>query len=342
MGVNKMNIIKNRFLYLALSFIVIAIGVSFMVYNNSQGKGFFNYDIQFTGGTSFEVNIGKDFKNDDITNIIKETLKIDNASVQKIGKDTSVNVKMRSLTPEESSTFKDAIIKKYGISEKDISSRNISATISTEMRNKSIIAVAVSCIFMLIYVSLRFKDIRIGASSILSLLHDSLVVLAFYAIFRIPLNEAFIAAILTIIGYSINATIVIFDRLREIKRKSGGTKTNEELVNISVNESLRRSIFTSLTTFFTVMGLYIFGVESVKIFALPIAIGIICGTYSSVFLSGSIWYILSSKKVAIAGEHRKYKNKTNNENSEHKDNINKITKGKKRLEKENRRREREN
>ena len=148
---------------------------------------------------------------------------------------------------------------------------------------------------MLIYVSFRFKNFKIGASAIIALLHDALVLVSFYAIFRIPLNDSFIAAILTILGYSINATIVIFDRIRENKGKN--SKVDEEIMNNGINESLRRSIFTSLTTFFTVISLYIFGVESVKIFALPIAIGIVCGTYSSIFLAGSIWYMLDNIKT---------------------------------------------
>lgn len=289
-----MNIIKNRKIYIALSLIVIAIGLCFMFYNKSQGKGFFNYDIQFTGGTSIEVNVGKQFENTEFNELYKTTINVENAQVQKIGNGESVTIKTRSLSQEERVLITDAIKKKYNITDDNLSVRDISATISNEMKQKSFLAVILSCLAMLLYVSFRFKDIKIGASSILALIHDALIVLSFYAIFRIPLNEAFIAAILTVLGYSINATIIIFDRLRENRRR--GAKSNEELMNSAINQSLRRSIFTSLTTFFTVIGLYIFGVESVRIFALPIAIGIICGTYSSIFIAGSIWYIISNIK----------------------------------------------
>ena len=163
------------------------------------------------------------------------------------------------------------------------------------MQEKAFLAVAVSCIAMLIYVSLRFRDFKIGASCIIALLHDALIVLACYAIFRIPLNNSFIAAILTVLGYSINASIVIFDRLRENKRRLG-SRDSENVMNISIKQSMRRSLYTSLTTFFTILALYIFGVQSVKEFALPIVVGIICGTYSSVFLAGSLWYIFDSFK----------------------------------------------
>lgn len=292
----KMNIIKNRKIYIALSLIVIFIGVGFMFYNNSKGNGFFNYDIQFTGGTSIEVNIGKEFNNDDITKLYKDTLKLDSLQVQKIGDGKSVTIKTRSLTQEERIEIVKKLSEKYDLKEDKFSIRDISATISNEMKKTSFLAILLSCIFMLLYVSLRFKDFKIGVSSIIALVHDALILLSFYAIFRIPLNEAFIAAILTVLGYSINATIIIFDRVRENKRRNT-TRSYEELIDSAVKQSFRRSLFTSLTTFFTVMGLYIFGVESVKIFALPIAIGIICGTYSSLLIAGSLWYIIATFKT---------------------------------------------
>lgn len=291
-----MNIIKNRYIYIAISIIIIAIGFGFMLYNNSQGKGFFNYDIQFTGGSSIEISSnGKEINNDGINNILKDSINIDNAQIQIVGNGESVIIKTRLLSQDERTTLIDAICNEYSLTEDDFSVRDISATISNEMKRTSFLAVLVSCIAMLIYVSFRFKNFKIGASAIIALLHDALVLVSFYAIFRIPLNDSFIAAILTILGYSINATIVIFDRIRENKGKN--SKVDEEIMNNGINESLRRSIFTSLTTFFTVISLYIFGVESVKIFALPIAIGIVCGTYSSIFIAGSIWYILDNIKT---------------------------------------------
>nr|WP_317359227.1 protein translocase subunit SecF [uncultured Tyzzerella sp.] len=290
-----MNVIKNRYIYIAISVIIIAIGFGFMFYNNSQGKGLFNYDIQFTGGTSIEISLnGKQVNNDDINNILKETINIDNAQIQVVGSGESVIIKTRLLSQEERKALTDAISKKYGLTDSDYSIRDISATISNEMKKTSFLAILVSCIAMLLYVSFRFKNLKTGASAIIALLHDSLIVISFYAIFRIPLNDAFIAAILTVLGYSINATIVIFDRIRENKGRAG--KIDENLINKGINQSLRRSIFTSLTTFFTIISLYIFGVESVKIFALPIAIGIICGTYSSIFIAGPIWYMLNNIK----------------------------------------------
>ncbi|WP_250277934.1 protein translocase subunit SecF [[Clostridium] colinum] len=294
-----MNIIKNRYIYITISTIIIAIGLGFMFYNNSQGKGFFNYDIQFTGGTSIEISLnGKDVNSDDIDAILKDSVNIDNAQIQIVGDGQSVIIKTRSLTQDERIAFTEAISKKYELTQNDYSIRDISATISNEMKRTSFVAILVSCVAMLIYISFRFKNLKTGASAIIALLHDALILISFYAIFRIPLNDAFIAAILTVLGYSINATIVIFDRIRENKGKAG--KLDEELINTGINQSLRRSIFTSLTTFFTVICLYIFGVESVKIFALPIAVGIICGTYSSIFIAGPIWYMLNNIKTKKA------------------------------------------
>lgn len=290
-----MQIVKNRFIYIGISVVIIIAGIAFSIFNHSKGRGYFNYDIQFTGGTSIEVNIGKNFENDDITAIVKETTGEGSPQVQKVGDGNSVVIKTKSLSSEARVNFVNKMIEKYEITKDDISINDISATISSEMKKNSFLAVGVSCIAMLIYVSVRFRDFKTGASAIIALLHDSLVVLACYAVFRIPLNNSFIAAILTVLGYSINATIVIFDRVRENKRRSASTP-NEKLIDTSIMQSMRRSLFTSLTTFFTITALYIFGVESVKEFSLPIVVGVICGTYSSIFIAGSVWYILAELK----------------------------------------------
>lgn len=163
------------------------------------------------------------------------------------------------------------------------------------MRTGAVVAVIVSSICMLIYVALRFKDVRFGASSVLALLHDVLVVLAFYAIARVSVGNTFIACMLTIVGYSINATIVIFDRVRENLKAGGSRAELKEVVNSSISQTLSRSIFTSLTTFVMVAVLYVLGVSSVKEFALPLMVGIACGTYSSVCLAGAFWYLLRTR-----------------------------------------------
>ncbi len=287
-----MNIVKNRFIYIGISAVIILLGIASMVFNAVQGKGAFNYDIQFTGGTSIQVDLGKAVTDDEISALVKDTMGEAPAQLQAL-EGTKKLIKTKSLDMETRNAVQKAIMDKYGVEEGSFTIQDVSGTISGEMKRNAILSVVVACICMLIYVSIRFKDFNTGASAVLALCHDALVVLGSYALFRIPLNNNFIAAILTVLGYSINATIVIFDRVRE-NRKSLGRNNFEPLINLSVKQTLTRSLFTSLTTFFTVASLYVFGVDSIKQFALPISVGVICGTYSSIFIAGNIWYMLSS------------------------------------------------
>ena len=179
--------------------------------------------------------------------------------------------------------------------ESEILSETISSTISDEMTRDTIIAVVVAIVCMLVYIRIRFSDIRFGASGVAALLHDVLVVLAFYAVARVSVSNTFIACMLTIVGYSINATIVIFDRVRENMAEMGRKESLEEVLNKSITQTLSRSIFTSLTTFIMVAVLYILGVTSIRDFALPLMVGILCGTYSSICLAGPLWYVLRKK-----------------------------------------------
>ena len=163
------------------------------------------------------------------------------------------------------------------------------------MRKDAVVAVIVATVFMLLYIWLRFKDIRFATSAVLALLHDVLIVIIFYAVSRISVGNTFIACLLTIFGYSINATIVIFDRIREELRLQTKTTDLAYLVNKSITQTLTRSIYTSLTTFMTIAVLYILGVSSIKEFALPLMVGIVCGAYSSVCITGSLWYVMKAK-----------------------------------------------
>ena len=276
-----MNIVKNRFIYIGISVVLILLGIAAMIFNAVQGRGAFNYDIQFTGGTSIQVDLGKAVTDNELSDLVKETMGEAPAQLQAL-EGTKKLIKTKSLDMD-----------KYGVEESSFTIQDVSGTISGEMKKNAVISVVVACVCMLIYVSIRFKDFNTGASAVLALCHDALVVLGSYALFRIPLNNNFIAAILTVLGYSINATIVIFDRVRE-NRRSLGRNNFEPLINLSVKQTLTRSLFTSLTTFFTVASLYVFGVDSIKQFALPISVGVICGTYSSIFIAGNIWYMLSS------------------------------------------------
>ena len=217
-----------------------------------------------------------------------------NVQVQTVQNSNEVIFKTSSLESSVRSALENMFVSEFGVNGTSITTETISSTISDEMKRDTIIAVIVAIICMLIYIRIRFKDIRFGLSSVIALMHDVLVVLAFYAAARVSVSNTFVACMLTIVGYSINATIVIFDRVRENMANAGKTDI-VPIVNKSVTQTLSRSIFTSLTTFVMVALLYFFGVSSIKDFALPLMVGIGCGCYSSVCLAGAFWVILSKK-----------------------------------------------
>ncbi len=285
-----MKVIEKRNLVFIISLAIILIGTVVMFLNISSGKGAFNYNVEFTGGAEIVVDIGRDFENDEITTIITESTGQANPQVQKVIGTNQVTIKTKSLDTEERKNLIKVFNEKFEIDEDAISINDISASISEEMKTTAILAVTLACIAMLIYVSLRFRDIKIGGSAIIALIHDTILVVLSYAVFRIPLNYSFIAVVLTVLGYSINATIVIFDRIRENKAT---IRKPDELVNISITQTFKRCMFTSLAMLILTSCLYIFGVRAIKDFALPIIIAVICGTYSSVFITGNLWHIFT-------------------------------------------------
>lgn len=290
-----MQIVEKRKLWFLISIVIILAGLIAMPINSMMGRGMLNYDVEFVGGTQMHVSIGQDFNNNDIANIVKDVTKQPAPQIQRIlGKD-EVNIKIKSIDEEARDSILEQLKSKYPNAEM-LQVSDVSSTISGEMQRTSILAVTIACLAMLVYITIRFKDLKSGLSAILALLHDVLIVIGAYAILRIPINTSFIAAMLTIIGYSINNTIVIFDRIRENKKVY---KRNdfENLVNNSVKQTLTRSINTSLTTLFTITAIYILGVASIKEFAMPIIIGIIAGTYSSIFISTSLWYVFNIAKT---------------------------------------------
>ncbi len=288
-----MNIVENRKKYFAVSLLVILIGIIAMIVNANAGRGALNLDIDFTGGTAMSVNVGQEFNNEDITSIISEITGQKSPQIQKIVGTQEVSIKMQSIDGTTREKITQAIQKKFPKST-ILSVADVSGTVSGEMQRAAMKATGIACFAMLIYISIRFKDFRAGGSAILALIHDVLIVIASYAIFRIPVNSAFIAVVLTILGYSINSTIVIFDRVRENGSKFRKHQTMEK-INKSISQTLGRSINTSLTTLFTIGAIYVLGVQSIKDFSLPMIVGIISGAYSSIFLSGSFWYMLLPK-----------------------------------------------
>ena len=264
--------------------------------NKAGGKNALNYSLEFMGGTSTNVTFNEDMSlldiDEKVVPLIEDITGDGNVQTQKIDGTTEVIFKTRTLDVAEREEFKNAMVENFSVDAEKITAESISATVSNEMRSNAILSVLIAAVCMLVYIWFRFKDIRYGASAVAALLHDVLVVLAFYAVVRISVGNTFIACMLTIVGYSINATIVIFDRVRENMQNMGKKETLDEVVNTSITQTLSRSVFTSLTTFIMVAALYVFGVSSVKEFALPLMAGILCGTYSSVCITGSLWLVL--------------------------------------------------
>ena len=288
-----MKIVENRKKFFAASLIVIIIGFAAMIFNAQAGRGAFQYDVEFTGGTSFDLDLGQEYEQEDLQKLITDVTGQDSPQIQQVIGTNEVTVKIQSIDSATRETLTNAILEAYPNAVMG-EVNDVSGTVSHEMQTAAIKATLIAAVAMLLYISLRFHDFRAGGSAIIALLHDVLIVLTAYAVFRIPVNNTFIVVLLTILGYSINATIVIFDRIRENKSAFHANQTAEK-INKSISQTLARSINTSLTTFFTVGAIYVLGVPALKEFALPMMIGILAGAYSSVCISGSVWYVLLPK-----------------------------------------------
>lgn len=294
------NFIGKKNIFFAISITLILAGFVFMGINNKTQGNILNYNLEFQGGTSTTITFNDDLSLADIATdvkpVIAEITGDTNIQAQKVKDSTEVIIKTRTLNVEERIALSDALTLKFGIT-KDIQQESISATVSSEMRKDAVVAVIVATFFMLIYIWFRFKDVRFAASAVIALIHDVLIVLAFYVIARVSVGNTFIACMLTIVGYSINATIVIFDRIRENLKEMKKNKDLVEVVNRSITQTLTRSIYTSLTTFIMVAVLFIMGVPSIKEFAGPLMVGIVGGGYSSVCVTGSLWYVFKTKLI---------------------------------------------
>ncbi|HCS00721.1 MAG TPA: protein translocase subunit SecDF [Lachnospiraceae bacterium] len=293
-----LDIVKRKWLFVVISSVLVISAPVLMLINSSSIGHPLNFSLEFLGGTSTTVDIGEDMTLDRLESEVKPLvadITKDNAINISNVEGSKVNIRTRELTLNEREQLTSVLEEKYSLGTEAIEMENISATISNEMQADAIWATIIALICMLIYIWIRFRDVRFGAASVIALLHDALVIVACYALTRISVGGTFIAAILTIIGYSINATIVIFDRIRENLHVMGKASL-EDIVNTSVTQTLSRSVFTSLTTFITVLMLYILGVSSIRDFALPLMVGVICGTYSSIFLAGNLWYLFRQIK----------------------------------------------
>ncbi|MBQ8955433.1 MAG: protein translocase subunit SecD [Lachnospiraceae bacterium] len=295
---NVLDIVKRKWVFVTISAILVLSAPVLMLVNNSTIGHPLNFSLEFLGGTSTTVDIGEDMTLDRLESEVKPLvadITKDNAINISNVEGSKVNIRTRELSLDEREALTSVLQDTYDIATEDIEMENISATISNEMQADAVWASVIALICMLLYIWVRFRDVRFGAASVIALLHDALVIVACYALTKISVGGTFIAAILTIIGYSINATIVIFDRIRENLHVMGKASF-EDIVNTSVTQTLSRSVFTSLTTFITVLMLYILGVASIRDFALPLMVGVICGTYSSIFLAGNLWYLFKQIK----------------------------------------------
>lgn len=310
------NFVGNIKKYAIISGCLLLLCIGGLVMNMVKMGQPLNYSLEFLGGSSTSITFtdykgegfdasgiaSAQFKNE-VTDVVKSAAGVSEAEVSDVKGEKTLIVRTPAFTEDQQKKVISAVEDKYEVSDKSIEVETISASVSNEMRMDAIVAVLIAAVGMLIYIWIRFKNLAFGASSVIALLHDVMVVLMVYAIgsASITVGSTFIACMLTIVGYSINATIVVFDRVRENRKKLGNTDL-AEIVNTSITETLSRSFNTSITTLVMVLCLAVLGVDSIRQFAVPMMAGIISGCYSSVCLAGTIWYFMnrSAQKKAKA------------------------------------------
>ncbi len=283
------NIIEKRNIFFVISALIVIAGIVGLVVH-----GGLNTDIDFSGGSEIYVNLNTDYNEDAVRSALKGVVEI--STIQKSG-DTEATIRTSELSSEQRTAVSDALKKAFDKCE-ILSIDNVSATVSSELWSNAALSIIVTVLLMLIYITFRFELLS-GISAVIALAHDMMVMISVYAIFNLSVNTSFIAAILTILGYSINATIVVFDRVRENTRFLRKVSF-ADIVNTSIWQTLGRSINTSVTTLITLVCLYILGVPSIREFALPLIVGVVCGAYSSVFLAGQFWVLFKGKNAKNA------------------------------------------
>jgi SecD/SecF fusion protein len=291
---------KNKFFIASL--IVIGIGIAALFVNKATIGSVLEYGLDFSGGTSTEVTFNEELPEDinpEIRALVSDIIGDPNVELSKIRDANAVIIKTKELTLDQRTAIAEKLESDYGVDPGLITTESISATVSNDMKQDAIVAVIIATVCMLIYIWIRFKDVNFASSAVLALVHDVLIVLMVYAVARISVSSTFIACMLTIVGYSINATIIIFDRIRENLSVKLNKESIEEVVNNSISQTVTRCINTSLTTFIMVFVLFLLGVDSIKIFAAPLMVGIICGAYSSICITGTMWFALKSKFMKV-------------------------------------------
>ncbi len=297
----KFSFVGHFKLFAIISALLISVGVVGLILTLCGVKNVFNFDIDFVGGTTFEINTHGDVDKsvtDHVKQLFQSATGKTPSSVTSSGTQ-GLRIKALELTDDEVEAFTEAIVSEYNINvEQDYQVERVSASVGKDLARSAFIASGAAVLLILLYIAIRF-EFRSGIAAVCALVHDLLVMLSMYIIFRIPFNINFIAAALTILGYSINATIVVFDRIRE-NRKNAGQESFAQIVDRSIWDTMSRSINTTVTTLIVMVMLLIFGVDSIRNFAIPLCIGIVCGCYSSVCISGPLW-----NKLAKPGKTRK-------------------------------------
>lgn len=278
--------IKHRKVYYIVSVSIIVIGLVFMMI------GGMNYGIDFTGGTNIQVEMGKQVDISEVEDTLKD-YELDPTIIYAGEGNTQIVIKtIKSLENAERSEIINTLGSKYGITQEDVlASEQFGPSVGNELKANAVKAVIIAAIGMLIYIIFRFKSWKYGLSAVVGVAHDVLMVIAFYAIFGFTVNNPFIAAILTLVGYSINDTIVIFDRIRENKRIHS-KDNNETNIDRSLNQTLNRTIMTSLTTLLVMVPLCIMVSASIREFIIPLMVGVIVGCMSSIFICSPLYYEL--------------------------------------------------
>lgn len=291
-----MKIIENRKIWFLISLVIIAAGLISLIFRG------LNFDIEFAGGTIIQIDMHQKLNNpSELSDIVKEISGDSNPQIQAVSGamgDTQIQIKVKEITPEQITQMYQTIAEKYGLDlteKKDLLEQSsISPIISSEMKRAALLSTLIAGVLMLIYITVRFRDICFGLGALIPLIHDCLIVLAMYTLLQIPVNNTFIVALLTIVGYSINNTIVVFDRIRE-NRPVYKPFELDRLCDDSIFQTLGRSLGTSFTTVVMILLLFVLGVQSLRWFALPLLVGMIAGTYSSLFIASPVWYLLEQK-----------------------------------------------
>lgn len=285
-----MNIIKNRKIYIMISLAVILLGLGMFLING------LNLGIDFTGGTMIQVNAGKFIPVDEAKAILDEFDKNANIIYAGANKDQIIIRSTIDMSNEQTTKIVNNFVDTFELEENNFQTQKFGPFMGKEIRDKAVVSIIIATILMLVYITIRFQ-FKFGVAAIVALIHDVLITIAIYVIFKLPVNSSFIAAILTIVGYSINDTIVVFDRIRE-ELKLNPKESLENIINNSIKLTLRRTINTTATTILAVAVLYFLGVEDVKVLALPLMLGMIAGTYSSIFIASPLYYDLNKIKTA--------------------------------------------